>query len=199
LRIFALGRQQQTKFQHNHAEPTTTSKAVAGSKLQLWLKRRMYRACWWWNVPGRTLMRPVHFVLVHLCLPQKRTPPSNLLLAALPSADYARLRPHLTKVRLKQKAVLQEPQSPIEHIYFPLDGMISLVALLKTGDEIEIAASAPACNGSSPCPTSLNTSGGLPCSIRRRSPSGATLTSAPLHRSISRHPNGQGGDRRSHH
>jgi CRP-like cAMP-binding protein len=68
------------------------------------------------------------------------SPQSNLLLASLAAADYALLRPHLTKVRLKQQSVLQEPGNPIEQIYFPLEGMISLVALLKSGDEIEIAA-----------------------------------------------------------
>src|SRR5215203_5152881 len=67
-------------------------------------------------------------------------PQANLLLASLPVADYALLRPHLTRVRLTQQTVLQEPAKPIEHIFFPLEGMISLVALLKTGDEIEIAA-----------------------------------------------------------
>ena len=67
-------------------------------------------------------------------------PQANLLLASLPAADYALLRPHLTRVRLTQHTVLQEPAKPIEHIFFPLEGMISLVALLKTGDEIEIAA-----------------------------------------------------------
>src|SRR4051794_18689915 len=65
---------------------------------------------------------------------------SNLLLAALSAGDHALLRPLLTQVRLKQHSVLQQPGRPIEHIYFPLDGMISLVALLKTGEEIEIAA-----------------------------------------------------------
>ena len=65
---------------------------------------------------------------------------SNLLLASLGADDYALLRPHLTQVRLKQRFVVQESGSPIEQIYFPLDGMISLVAPLKTGEEIEIAA-----------------------------------------------------------
>ena len=65
---------------------------------------------------------------------------ANLLLTSLPPDDFAFLRPHLTHVRLTQQSVLQEPGSPIEHIYFPLDGMVSLVALLKTGHEIEIAA-----------------------------------------------------------
>jgi CRP-like cAMP-binding protein len=65
---------------------------------------------------------------------------SNLLLASLAKDDYALLQPHLTRVRLKQQAVLQEPAKPIEHIYFPLEGMVSLLAMFETGDAIEIAA-----------------------------------------------------------
>ena len=67
-------------------------------------------------------------------------PISNLLLASLARVDYAMLRPHLTQVRLKQNATLQEAATPIEHVYFPLEGMISLLALFETGEAIEIAA-----------------------------------------------------------
>jgi CRP-like cAMP-binding protein len=65
---------------------------------------------------------------------------SNLLLAALSPDDYALLHPHLTRVQLEHHSVLQEPEQPIEHVYFPLEGMVSVVAVLKTGETIEIAA-----------------------------------------------------------
>ena len=65
---------------------------------------------------------------------------SNLLLGALGQADYALLKPHLAEVRLKQKAVLQEANVPITHAFFPLEGMISLLATFETGEAIEIAA-----------------------------------------------------------
>lgn len=65
---------------------------------------------------------------------------SNLLLASLAPDDHAVLRPHLTHVRLKQQAVLQEAQEPIAHIHFPLQGVVSLVAAMKTGASVEIAA-----------------------------------------------------------
>jgi CRP-like cAMP-binding protein len=68
------------------------------------------------------------------------SPSSNLLLGALNRDDYALLRPHLAEVRLKQKVVLQEANSPITHAFFPLEGMISLLATFETGEEIEIAA-----------------------------------------------------------
>jgi CRP-like cAMP-binding protein len=54
--------------------------------------------------------------------------------------DYSLLRPHLTQVKLPQQTILQEPEQPIEHVYFPLTGMVSMVAVLSTGDTIEIAA-----------------------------------------------------------
>jgi hypothetical protein len=68
----------------------------------------------------------------------KRT--ANLLLGALSNEDFALLKPHFAEVRLVQKAVLQEAGSPIRHAYFPVDGMISLLATFDTGEAIEIAA-----------------------------------------------------------
>jgi CRP-like cAMP-binding protein len=65
---------------------------------------------------------------------------SNRLLTSLSRDDFAMLRPHLTQVRLEQGATLQEAEKPIEHVYFPLDGMISMLALFASGEAIEIAA-----------------------------------------------------------
>jgi CRP-like cAMP-binding protein len=64
----------------------------------------------------------------------------NLLLASLERKDYALLRPHLTEMRLEQKTILQRSGAPITHAYFPLGGMISMLATFPTGQEIEIAA-----------------------------------------------------------
>lgn len=41
---------------------------------------------------------------------------------------------------MKQKVVLQRANTPITHAYFPLTGMISLLATFDTGEAIEIAA-----------------------------------------------------------
>ena len=65
---------------------------------------------------------------------------SNLLLSALSREDYALLQPHMAEVQLRQKAVLQEALAPITHVFFPLSGMISLLATFETGEAIEIAA-----------------------------------------------------------
>jgi CRP-like cAMP-binding protein len=66
-------------------------------------------------------------------------PSANKLLAALPDDDLQTLTPNLTTLPLAQGDVLFEMGQEIEHIYFPLSGMISLLTVLKTGDAIEIA------------------------------------------------------------
>jgi len=63
----------------------------------------------------------------------------NELLSSLDAHDYGVLRPHLTRVHLEQHAILQRADEPIENIYFPLDGMVSLLAIFPTGEEVEIA------------------------------------------------------------
>ena len=63
----------------------------------------------------------------------------NLLLAALPAKDLALLAPHLKKVVLEQGAVLQEQGEQIDQVYFPHDGIISLLAVMRQGDAIETA------------------------------------------------------------
>lgn len=65
--------------------------------------------------------------------------PKNLFLSALPAAEQNRLRPHLAFHRMAQGTILQEPEQRIEHVYFLESGMISLVAMMQDGAEIETA------------------------------------------------------------
>jgi CRP-like cAMP-binding protein len=51
----------------------------------------------------------------------------NRLLAALPRDDYDRLLLHLEKVPLTLRDILYQAHGPIGHVYFPLDGVVSLV------------------------------------------------------------------------
>jgi CRP-like cAMP-binding protein len=61
-----------------------------------------------------------------------RPPPiQNQLLAALPAKDYKRLLPHLEPVRLPFMEVLYESGDAIEHVYFPNDGLLSLLVVMK--------------------------------------------------------------------
>ncbi|MBW4650515.1 MAG: Crp/Fnr family transcriptional regulator [Kastovskya adunca ATA6-11-RM4] len=63
----------------------------------------------------------------------------NKLLAALPREDYERLLPYLESVFLDFKQYLYLPNQPIEYVYFPLDGIISLLTVLGDGGTIEVA------------------------------------------------------------
>jgi CRP-like cAMP-binding protein len=62
----------------------------------------------------------------------------NHLLTALPPASLSALLPKLTAVELPQRQILHAPEAPIEAIYFPETGMVSLVAGLEEGGQGEV-------------------------------------------------------------
>jgi CRP-like cAMP-binding protein len=64
---------------------------------------------------------------------------SNYLLAGLPPHVFGPLKADLEPVSLPQGLVLLEPDDPIEQIYFPETGMISLLVVTRAGDTIEIS------------------------------------------------------------
>jgi CRP-like cAMP-binding protein len=70
-----------------------------------------------------------------------RPPPENpnLLLAALPAADYARIIPELSVVPLVLKELLHKPGETIRNVYFPRGGFCSIVAVLEDGTMVEVA------------------------------------------------------------
>jgi CRP-like cAMP-binding protein len=66
----------------------------------------------------------------------------NLLLGALGPDAQERLMPHLRHIELVQGKVLQESNTPTEHLYFVESGMISLVVDAPDGTQIEIGVTA---------------------------------------------------------
>jgi CRP-like cAMP-binding protein len=66
-------------------------------------------------------------------VPNKSRPPPirNQLLAALPDEEYGRLLPHLEAVPLPFMEVLYEGGETIKHVYFPDDGLISLLIVME--------------------------------------------------------------------
>ena len=72
-------------------------------------------------------------------LDRTRASRRNLLLAALPDRDLALLAPHLKDIPLAQGVVLQEQGDRIDQVYFPHDGIISLLAVMQQGNAIETA------------------------------------------------------------
>jgi CRP-like cAMP-binding protein len=67
-------------------------------------------------------------------------PGENRLLAALPKDEYARLLPRLVKVSLPLKDILHEANGPIPHVYFPLDGVVSLVIFTGGSLPVEVGS-----------------------------------------------------------
>jgi CRP-like cAMP-binding protein len=63
----------------------------------------------------------------------------NKLLASLPRAQFDLLAPHLTTSSMEQGLVLLEPGDEFDQVYFPHNGMLSLLAVLKDGKAIETA------------------------------------------------------------
>jgi CRP-like cAMP-binding protein len=61
----------------------------------------------------------------------------NRLLQRLGADDVSRLQPHLTKFSMVQSGVLHAPRSSIDYVYFPLSGMVSLLTVMRTGEQIE--------------------------------------------------------------
>src|SRR4051812_37558272 len=57
----------------------------------------------------------------------------NRLLERLSADERAALQPNLKKFDMVLGTVLHPPATPIEHVYFPLSGMVSLLAVMKTG------------------------------------------------------------------
>ncbi len=64
-------------------------------------------------------------------------PGENRLLVALPKGEYDRLLPHLDRVFLPLREVLYEANGPIAHVFFPLNGVVSLV-IMDTGFTLEV-------------------------------------------------------------
>jgi CRP-like cAMP-binding protein len=64
-------------------------------------------------------------------------PLANTILAALPEPEFHRLERNLEPVSLPRNAVLEEPDSPIQHVYFPVAGVASMLALGVDGESVD--------------------------------------------------------------
>ncbi len=62
----------------------------------------------------------------------------NRLLAALPEAEYQRLIPHLEQVPLSFQQVLHEVGELVEYVYFPDQGIVSLLSTMADGSMVEV-------------------------------------------------------------
>ena len=68
----------------------------------------------------------------------KRLPIKNMILAALSGREYKRLLPDLESISLPLDVILYRSGETIEHVYFPDEGLVSLVTKMKNGTTIEV-------------------------------------------------------------
>lgn len=62
----------------------------------------------------------------------------NLLLQALAGDDVTKMMPSLELISLGLRHILYEPDTPIEYVYFPVDGVHSMLAQIEDGLEVEV-------------------------------------------------------------
>ena len=66
-------------------------------------------------------------------------PQKNLLLSALPDAEWAHWLPHLEAVDMPLGKVLYESGVTLSHVYFPTTAIVSLLYVMEDGASAEIA------------------------------------------------------------
>jgi CRP-like cAMP-binding protein len=110
----------------------------------------------------------------------------NRLLAALPSRARLELEPNLEPVELTGGAVLLEAGEPARHVYFPHDGIVSLVTVTASGDVAETASVGR--EGMIGISAVLGPEAALGRYLVRVSGDAARLASDRLQRLVDRHP-----------
>src|SRR5262249_20866294 len=66
-------------------------------------------------------------------------PPSNRLLLSLPPRNRKQLAPKLEFIRCERDQILLDVDDPIDQVFFPNSGVISVVAVYADGSVIEMA------------------------------------------------------------
>ena len=69
----------------------------------------------------------------------KPAPTQNLILASLPAKIYERLVPRLDFVEMELGHSVYESGSPLHHMYFPVEGIVSLLYVTQGGNSAELA------------------------------------------------------------
>jgi len=65
--------------------------------------------------------------------------PRNRLLLALPSRNLKQLMPELEQIRCQRGQILMDTDSSLDHVFFPDNGVVSVVAVYSDGSVIEMA------------------------------------------------------------
>ena len=70
---------------------------------------------------------------------EPQPPATNQLLGVLPQEDYQRLLPQLESFPLELGQTVYEAGTRIRHVFFPTDGIVSLLYVMRNGASAEIA------------------------------------------------------------
>jgi CRP-like cAMP-binding protein len=62
----------------------------------------------------------------------------NQVLLSIPDEEFLVVRPHLEATDMPRYRVLYEQGEKVEHVYFPNEGMISLVVVTQDGKSVEV-------------------------------------------------------------
>ena len=71
--------------------------------------------------------------------PPLQAPTQNRILGALPAADYERLLPDLELIPMPLGWTMAEPGDHEKFVYFPIEGIVSLIYNLEDGSTSEVA------------------------------------------------------------
>jgi CRP-like cAMP-binding protein len=63
----------------------------------------------------------------------------NRILSALPSFEFARIQPQLGIVHLEKGKLVYITGDLIQYVYFPVNGLLSLLSATETGSTVEVA------------------------------------------------------------
>jgi CRP-like cAMP-binding protein len=85
-----------------------------------------------------TIDEPGVFAMTAILSELRRMARGNRLLATLPGEEYERLLPELEIVEARVRDMLYEAGRPIRHVWFPISGVISMIAALQDGDSVEV-------------------------------------------------------------
>lgn len=64
---------------------------------------------------------------------------NNRLLLSLTRSDHDKLVTHMRPMSFKQGAILYQPEDPVDWVYFPEEGLISLLSVMMSGLAVETA------------------------------------------------------------
>lgn len=73
-----------------------------------------------------------------MTLRQPPTVTENRLLASLPGKEYDRLAARMTTVGFGVRDLLYRSHGPVDHVYFPLNGVFSQIVVLQDGSAVEV-------------------------------------------------------------